>query len=234
MKHFFRLGTETRDPARARPVTGLASRHISLPPPMPSGGLPVMEAFSKRRTTRRFAPTDLDEATLGQLLWAANGVNRSDSDGNRGRTAPSVLALHEIEIYAALARGMYRYDPSQHCLELVAAADLRGLTGYQDFVGEAPLELVYVADLARMHDIAPSQREPFAYASAGAIAQNVYLFCAAAGLAVAARSWFNRSALGAEMHLPRGSVPALAQTVGHFDPADAPDAPAGAQNPRNT
>lgn len=75
-----------------------------------------------------------------------------------------------------------------------------------------------------MQDIAPSPREPFAYASAGAIVQNVYLFCAAAGLAVAARSWFfNRSALGAEMHLPRDSMPVLAQTVGHFDPADAPD-----------
>lgn len=142
MKHFFRLGTETRDPARARPVTGPAASYIMLPPPVSSGGLPIMEAFSKRRTTCRFAPTDLDETTLGQLLWVANGVNRSDSDESGGRTAPSVLALHEIDVYAALARGMYRYDPSQHCLELVAATDLRALTGYQDFVGEAPLELV--------------------------------------------------------------------------------------------
>ncbi|MET3231220.1 UNVERIFIED_ORG: SagB-type dehydrogenase family enzyme [Burkholderia sp. 1263] len=226
MKHFFRLGTATRDPARARPVTGPSAPRIALPPPMSSGGLPIMEAFSKRRTTRRFAATELDEATLGQLLWAANGVNRGGSDGNGGRTAPSVLALHEIDVYAALACGLYRYDPLQHCLDLVRAADLRGLTGYQDFVGEAPVELVYVADLARMHDIAPSQREPFAYASAGAIVENVYLFCAAAGLAVAARSWLNRSALGVEMHLSRDSVPVLAQTVGHFDrsePGDADD-----------
>ncbi|MGF6633209.1 nitroreductase [Paraburkholderia sp. MM6662-R1] len=77
--------------------------------------------------------------------------------------------------------------------------------------------LVYVADLARMHDIAPSQRKPFASASAGAIVQNVYLFCAAAGLAVTARGWLNRSALSIEMRLPRDSVPVLAQTVGHFD-----------------
>ncbi|NPT36874.1 nitroreductase family protein [Paraburkholderia xenovorans] len=228
MKHFFRLGTATRDPARARPATGESVSHITLPAPLSSGGLPLLDALSKRRTTRRFAATDLDEATLGQLLWAANGVNRSGPDDGGGRTAPSVLALHEIDVYAALACGMYRYDPLQHCLELVSAADLRGLTGYQDFVGEAPVELVYVADLARMHDIAQSQREPFAYASAGAIVQNVYLFCAAAGLAVAARSWLNRSALGAEMHLARGSLPVLAQTVGHFDqsdPAGTRDAP---------
>lgn len=220
MKHFFRLGTATRDPARARPLSGQPVSHITLPPPARSGGRPIMDAFSARRTTRRFATTELDEATLGQLLWAANGVNRSGADDSGGRTAPSVLALHEIDIYAALAGGMYRYDPLEHCLELVSAADLRALTGYQDFVGEAPLELVYVADLARMHDIAPSQREPFAYANAGTIVQNVYLFCAAAGLAVAARSWFNRSALGAEMRLSRDSLPVLAQTVGHFDLGD--------------
>jgi SagB-type dehydrogenase family enzyme len=224
MKHLFRLGTETRDPAYARPVRDPAAARIVLPPPVSSGGLPIMDAFSKRCTTRRFATTDLDDATLGQLLWAANGINRASADGHGGRTAPSVLALHEIGIYAALARGMYRYDPLQHCLDLAIAADLRGLTGYQDFVGEAPLELVYVADLARMQDIAPSQREPFAYASAGAIMQNVYLFCAATGLAVAARSWLNRSALSAEMKLPRDSVVVLAQTVGHFDPAGSPDA----------
>ena len=151
-------------------------------------------------------------------------MNRKDPEGNDRRTAPSVLALHEIHVYVALARGMYRYDPLQHCLDLVIAADLRALTGYQDFVGEAPVELVYVADLARMQDIAPSQREPFAYASAGAIVQNVYLFCAAAGLAVAARSWLNRSTLGAEMRLSRDSVPVLAQSVGHFDATDLQNA----------
>jgi nitroreductase len=130
------------------------------------------------------------------------------------------LGLHEIAIDAALSCGLYRYDPHQHCLDLVVASDVRGLTGYQDFVGDAPLDLVYVADLARMHEIAASQREPFASASAGAIVQNVYLFCASAGLAVAARGWLNRSALAVEMRLPRNSVAVLAQTVGHFNVAN--------------
>jgi hypothetical protein len=88
MRHLFRLRTEKCDPAHARPVSGLATSHIALPPPTVSGGLPIMEAFSKRRTTRRFATSELDEPTLSQLLWAADGVNRSGSDGNGGRTAP--------------------------------------------------------------------------------------------------------------------------------------------------
>ncbi|TDY19912.1 nitroreductase [Paraburkholderia sp. BL6665CI2N2] len=217
MKHLFRLGTALRDQGCPRPVTGVASARIELPAPERSGGMPIMEAFARRRTTRRFASTLLDDATLSNLLWAANGINR-EPDG--GRTAPSVLALHEIDVYAVLACGLYRYDPHRHCLDLGVAIDLRGLTGYQEFVCDAPLDLVYVADLSRMHDIAPSQREPFASASAGAIVENVYLFCAGARLVVAARSWLNRSSLGVEMHLPHDSVAVLAQTVGHFDLSD--------------
>lgn len=221
MKHLFRLGTALRDQACARPVTGVASACIELPAPDRVGGMPIMEAFAKRRTTRRFAARLLDDKLLSNVLWAANGINREPEGG---RTAPSVLALHEIVVYAVLARGLYRYDPRRHRLDLAVASDLRGLTGYQDFVADAPLDLVYVADLSRMHDVAPSQREPFASASAGAIVQNVYLFCAAAGLAVAARGWLNRSALSVEMRLPRDSVPVLAQTVGHFDlSSDADD-----------
>jgi len=48
--------------------------------------------------------------------------------------------------------------------------------------------------------------------------QNVYLFCASAGLAVATRGWLNRSALIEHMHLSRDRMPLLAQTVGHFSP----------------
>jgi SagB-type dehydrogenase family enzyme len=172
-----------------------------------------METLSLRRTTREFAPRELSSVLLGDLLWAANGVNREAEDG---RTAPSALGVHEIDVYAALARGLYRYVPQTHHLDLVIAQDLRAVTGYQDFVDEAPLDLVYVANHARMGDIPASHRESFAAASAGAIAQNVYLFCASAGLAVGARGWLNRSALAKHMGLGRECVPVLAQTVGHF------------------
>ncbi|SAL68651.1 nitroreductase [Caballeronia terrestris] len=213
MKHLFTLGHAVLDRAEPRPVVGVALPRIELPAPERCGGRPVMEVFALRRTTREFASNDLSLALLGDLLWAANGINR-DEEG--GRTAPSALGVHEIDVYAVLSRGLYRYDPLRHGLDLVVAKDLRGLTGYQDFVGAAPLDLVYVADFSRMGDVPPSNREAFASASAGAIAQNVYLFCASAGLAAAARGWLNRSALAEQMQLKRNCVPVLAQTVGHF------------------
>jgi SagB-type dehydrogenase family enzyme len=213
MKSLFPLGAALFDSLQPRPLSGDACAFIELPEPGRYGGRPLMEALSLRRTTREFAPDELSAVLLGDLLWAANGVNREAEDG---RTAPSALGVHEIDVYAALARGLYRYVPQTHQLELAVAQDLRGLTGYQDFVGEAPLDLVYVANHARMGDIPTSHREAFAAASAGAIAQNVYLFCASAGLAVGARGWLNRSALARHMRLGRDSVAVLAQTVGHF------------------
>ena len=38
----------------------------------------------------------------------------------------------------------------RECLMLVSATDVRRVTGYQDFVDEAPLDLGYVADHTRM------------------------------------------------------------------------------------
>ena len=125
----------------------------------------------------------------------------------------------EPDVYAVLPRGLYSYEPVGHSLELAVAKDLRGLTGYQDFAGDVPLDLVYVADMSRMRDVPAQQRETFAAACAGAMVQNVYLFCASAGLAVAARGWFDRSVLAEHMRLARDCMPVLAQTVGYPSPS---------------
>ena len=93
-------------------------------------------------------------ATWG-LLWAADGVNRPDG----GRTAPSAINAQKIDLYVALPTGAYRYDAGAHALQLVAAADVRRVTGYQDFVDEAPLDLVFVADYSRMGMVPAAQRD---------------------------------------------------------------------------
>jgi hypothetical protein len=51
--------------------------------------------------------------------------------------------------------------------------------------------------------------------SAGAICQNVYLFCASAGLVSVARGWFDRGALASALALDRSQQIVLAQTVGY-------------------
>jgi SagB-type dehydrogenase family enzyme len=197
--------------SRPAPPKGDAPGSIELPPPHRDGGLPLMRALAARRSDRAFAPEPLSPALLSDLLWAAYGVNRDDG----GRTAPSALNAQEVDVFVALPQGAYRYDAPAHTLRLVASADVRRVTGYQDFVDDAPLDLVFVADHARMRRVPASQRTAYAHAAAGAISQNVYLYAASAGLSTVIRAWIDRDAIADALGLEHDQQVLLSQTVGH-------------------
>ena len=118
-------------------------------------------------------------------------------------------------MYVALPSGAYLYDAGEHALKLTAAGDLRRVTGYQDFVDEAPLDLVLVADHARMRMVPASKRESYASVAAGAIAQSVYLFAASNGLASAIRAWIDRASIADALGLTHDQQVLLSQTVGY-------------------
>ena len=196
---------------RPKPALGDSATSIALPPCEQRGGLPLMEALAARQSSREFARDALSLPLLSGLLWAAYGVNRADG----GRTAPSAMNAQEVDVFVALPAGAYRYDAAVHELRLVAASDLRRVTGYQDFVDEAPMDLVYVADHARMGLVPVGQREAYAYAAAGAIAQNAYLFAASNGLATVIRAWIDREAIAGALGLTHDQQVLLSQTVGY-------------------
>lgn len=185
---------------------------LSLPTPQKSGGISLMEALARRRSLREFSATELTREELSSLLWAADGVNRPEL---RERTAPSAMNAQEIDIYVALSTGLWRYAPEPHALDLVASVDARRVTGLQDFVAVAPIDLVYVADYRRMALIPEKSRATYAAACVGAISQNVYLYCAAAGLATVVRGLFDTVALTAALSLRPHQHIVLTQTVGH-------------------
>jgi nitroreductase len=200
---------------RPRPAQGLSMPTLALPAPARHGGAPLLEALERRRSSRDFAPTALPLPVLSELLWAADGVNRPDG----GHTAPSAINAQEIDVFVALPGGAYRYDAKAHELQLIVPSDLRRVTGYQDFVDEAPLDLVYVADHARMGMVPVGQRESYASVAAGAIAQNVYLYAASAGLATVIRAWIDRAAIADALGLTHDQQVLLSQTVGYPKPA---------------
>lgn len=180
------------------------TQNIRLPEPQKSGGKPLMEALSQRRSARAFAAKALSDQTISNLLWAAYGFNRSNM-----RTAPSANNKQEFEIYVALEKGLYLYNAKDNVLELVKQEDLRAKAGKQDFVATAPLNLVYAYNTGKMAD------EKMAYADCGFIAQNVYLYCASEGLATVIRGFVDKDDLAKAIGLKPEYAITLSQTVGY-------------------
>jgi nitroreductase len=101
---------------------------------------------------------------------------------------------------------------------LVVKDDLRRLAGTQDFATNAPVTLVFVADLAKMGKWTPEEKRNYANIDVGYISQNAYLFCASEGLATGARASVDRKALGARLNLRPDQLIVLAQSVGYPKP----------------
>lgn len=185
---------------------------IALPPPRMEGGMPLMAALKARQSSRAFSPQSLSDQMLSDLLWAAIGINRPDTGK---RTAPSARNWQEVDVFAVTENGAYLYDAKSNVLRTVAGGDLRKLAGAQEFVGTAPLNLVFVADSAKMTGSSPEDQALYAGADVGFICQNVYLFCASEGLATVVRGMVDREALAKALDLPDNKKIILAQTVGY-------------------
>ena len=193
----------------ARSASAQELSPVSLPAPQTEGGKPLMLALKLRATARAFAPDPLPPQTLSNLLWAAWGINRPQ-DGKR--TAPSTRNWQEIEVLVVNAAGAYVYDAAGNALKPLVAGDLRALAGTQDFVKEAPVTLVFVADTSRMQGGPDTQA--LAYADAAFVSQNVYLFCASEGLATGVRASVDRPALARALKLRDDQLVVFAQSVG--------------------
>ncbi|MDR0961613.1 MAG: SagB/ThcOx family dehydrogenase [Mediterranea sp.] len=176
------------------------AQDINLPQPQKTGGMPLMDALSKRATTREFSAEALDNQTLSNLLWAAWGFNRADK-----RTAPSAMNRQELSLYVILESGAYLYDAKNNKLMLVNQGDFRKAAGQQDFVATAPLNVIFVED---------TSLKGWAQLDAGFISQNIYLYCASTNLATVVRGMFDANELTAALKLGENQKPILTQTVG--------------------
>jgi SagB-type dehydrogenase family enzyme len=194
----------------AAPCLAQDLKPIPLPKPRMEGGMPLMEALKNRKTSREFSPAALSPQILSDLLWAGFGINRPE---NAHRTAPSAMNSQEVDIYVATADGIYVYDAAVHRLAPVAAGDIRAKTGKQEFVKIAPVALLFVADLSRLTKAKPEDREHYAAIDTGFIAQNIYLFCASAGLSCVVHE-LDRTGLSETLKLKPEQKIVIAQSVG--------------------
>ena len=184
---------------------------LDLPPPRSEGGQPLTTALKLRRSTREYSNRPLPVQVLSDLLWAAFGVNRPSGD----RTAPYWRHIMVMDIYVAMADGVWLYEPKAHTLLPHLKDDIRAQTGLQDFVATAPLNLVYVAHGERMTDVSAEERRLYASVDTGFIGQNVYLFCASEGLATVFRGAVDHPKLARALQLSDQQFVTFAQTVGY-------------------
>lgn len=146
-----------------------AEEAIKLPAPEKTGGMPLLEALSKRQSNRRTA-LDVSKPTLQQLsdvLWAANGVTRE----NGRRTAPSAMDRREVQIAALTQDGLFLYDPIANTLTPKAIT-----VNLDDQRHGSSIFLIYYYSEGK-------QTHECALVDVGFVGQNVYLFCTSKGWA---------------------------------------------------
>jgi nitroreductase len=189
-----------------------SAQSIKLPPPGTGGGLPLMQALVKRRSIRAYEERALPDQTMADLLWAAFGINRPESGD---RTAPSWRHSIETDIYVCTRDAVYLYEPKAHELRRVLEIDIRGKTSSMLFAATAPIVLVYAADLGRMAEAPREQQVLNAHVDSAIVAENVYLFCASAGLGTVILGTVDRGGLPKRMGLRDNQIVTFAQPVGY-------------------
>ncbi len=205
-------GCASQAPGWVRSSQARYSRQVALPPPATAGTISLEMAIERRRSQRDFGPALLPIATIGQLLWAGQGVTSPDGK----RAAPSAGALYPLELYVVTPTDVMHYLPQGHRVEVRAVPDLRpelkAAAFGQPHVGAAPAVIVVAAAPGRTSRKYGARAEGFVELEAGHAAQNILLQATALGLAVVPVGSLSPSRAAATLALPPG------QTVLYFIP----------------
>ena len=184
-------------------VTGMIgiarAEDIRLPEPNKTGKTTLMQALEDRHSDHAFSDQDLDDRTLGTILWAAYGVNRDDGK----RTIPTAMNQKDLDVYVFNRRGIWLYEADNHVLKQISDQNRLDLFQKQDYMAPVPVVLVYVGgsgDYAPMH--------------AGSAYQNVGLFTAANNMASIVRGYFERDKVAEVLNLKPDQRVIISQAVG--------------------
>lgn len=175
-----------------------------LPKPQVAGGMPLMEVMKARKSQRDIAPDKaVSRQDLSNMLWAAWGITH---DGKR--TIATATNRQELDFYVVTATEIGKYDAASNTLTTVATGDYRTLAAKQGFAATAPVNIVIVGDGNK------TDKPEFMNYAAGAASQNIYLYCAQAGLKTVLRYGCDREGLAKVMKLNDKQVILYVQTVG--------------------
>jgi SagB-type dehydrogenase family enzyme len=173
---------------------------IKLPSPQLKGKVSLEETILRRRSIRRYSKEPLHLSQLSQILWSAQGIT-----GTRAfRAAPSAGATYPVEIFVVVGKqgviageakqapeelqaGIYHYEANSHSLSLHRLADLRPdlarATLDQEFIIDAPVDIVICALYHRTSYRYGRRGERYVHMEVGHVGENIHLQAVALGLA---------------------------------------------------
>lgn len=196
---------------------------IYLPPPSQKGSVSLEEAIARRRSVRDFTPEPISQSQLSQILWATQGISNTRG---RYRTVPSAGATYPLEIFVVCGRngitgiddGIYHYDIDSHSLTLHYKGDVRlelaGAALDQEFIYEAPVDIVICAVYERTTGRYGSRVERYVHIEVGHAGQNIYLQATALGLATVAIGAFDDEQVREVLRLDKQYKPLYIMPVG--------------------
>lgn len=195
-----------------------------LPAPSLKGGMPMNEVVANRHSEREFDfSRQISDSVLGQLLWMAAGVNRPDAVPGRfgapaNRSNPTALNWQEIRLFVFDKNGVWEYQPSSHSLSLAKEGDHRNLLAgtkefSQDFVLEAPVSIVFIADMAELPE--GDQAKAMAFVDAGIACENLNLACVSEGIATVPRATMDIAGISELLGLTPRQIPVMNNPIGY-------------------
>ncbi|WP_075603690.1 SagB/ThcOx family dehydrogenase [Saccharicrinis aurantiacus] len=191
---------------------------VQLPEPQKELAFPLMKAIEKRRTKRKWKEDSLSLQDISNILWVACGKTMEETKKSKSRrTVPSGRNSQTIKVYAAMDTGLFLYDENLHGLVLIKTDDVRENLTNQKMMKNMPFGLVYVSDFSRLKGYVGTDdnRKLFvAGTETGFISQNVYLYCASAGLNTAVIGLVNREKLHETMGLADYEKIVYTQAIG--------------------
>ena len=167
--------------------------------PLPDKTTPLMKVIDKRVSGRAYSSEDVGLQTLSDLLWSAFGINEKGT-----RTIPTARNEQNLKVYVVYQNSVWAYRAEQNALEKVSDEEVSQYIAKQDFVKDAPVNLIYTG----------SDKEYSSF-HAGAAAQNVYLYATSKGLSSIVRGYIDKDELKDKLNLDRDEFVIINQVIGY-------------------
>lgn len=194
-------------------MTTISSKAIQLAKPT-ENKVTLLQALQSRHSTREFSDRQVSGEDLSAILWAACGINRSESGMI---TAPSAMNAQDVSVFVVKKEGAFRYEPKDNCLVMVSEKDLRSLVnGPQPFESPAPLAVIIASNNAKLSESIPAPvKARMGAIDAGYVSENICLACSALGLSTVPRMTMDTGGLKKELNLDNNFDLVLNNLIGY-------------------